>query len=452
MDQLTRTIAEYASAFTLRDAPDEIVAIAEKSVADTIACALGGRDCEVARIGRSLAQGQATLRYAGRVIGRAQRTGPELATFANTTMLRYLDFNDTWHGGHPSDLLGGLLAIAESVEANGERFLAAMIVGYEVALRLIRTTKLRERGWDQGFAIGVGTAAAVANLLRLPLDRAADAISIIAVANVPMRATRAGQLSLWKGAATAFACRNGVFAALLAADGVTGPDRPFEGRHGLWEQITGPFELEPFANKGGRFLVPTVRLKYWPVEYNAQAAVWAALELRSRMKLEDIAKIDIATYWSAWHEIGSEPEKWDPKTRETADHSMPYIFARTLVDGTVTVHTFDDYSDPALRPLMAKISVREDAEIEKRFPEVVALRVTATANDGRSLAPIEISNPKGHDRNPMTAEDVGVKFRTLAEPMLGTAGAAAAWEHWRSIRRAPTLTPAMDALQSAPTG
>jgi 2-methylcitrate dehydratase len=195
-----------------------------------------------------------------------------------------------------------------------------------------------------------------------------------------------------------------------------------------------------------------VRLKYWPVEYNAQAAVWAALELRSRMKLEDIAKIDIATYWSAWHEIGSEPEKWDPKTRETADHSMPYIFARTLVDGTVTVHTFDDYSDPALRPLMAKISVREDAEIEKRFPEVVALRVTATANDGRSLAPIEISNPKGHDRNPMTGEDVGVKFRALAEPVLGAAGAAAAWEHWRSIRRTPTLTPAMDALQSAPKG
>jgi 2-methylcitrate dehydratase len=322
-----------------------------------------------------------------------------------------------------------------------------MIVGYEVALRLIRSTKLRERGWDQGFAIGVGTAAAVANLLRLPLERAADAIAITAVANVPLRATRAGQLSLWKGAATAFACRNGVFATLLAADGVTGPERPFEGRHGLWEQITGPFELEPFASAGGRFLVPTVRLKYWPVEYNAQAAVWAALELRSRMKLDDIAKIDIATYWSAWHEIGSEPEKWDPKTRETADHSMPYIFARALVDGTVTVHTFDDFSDPALRVLMAKIGVREDAEIEKHFPEVVALRVTATATDGRTLAPIEISNPKGHDRNPMTSEDVGEKFRTLAEPALGAAGAATAWEHWRSIRRAATLTPAMDALQ-----
>jgi 2-methylcitrate dehydratase len=447
MDQLTRTIAEYASGSSLRDAPEDIIVIAERSLSDTIACALGGRDCEVARIGRGLAQGQATQRYAGRIIGQADRTGPELATFANTTMLRYLDFNDTWHGGHPSDLLGGLLAIAESAGASGERFLAAMIVGYEVALRIIRATKLRERGWDQGFAIGVGTAAAVANLLRLPLDRAADAIAITAVANVPLRATRAGQLSLWKGAATAFACRNGVFAALLAAEGVTGPDRPFEGRHGLWEQITGPFELEPLPNKGGTFLLPTIRLKYWPVEYNAQAAVWAALELRSRMKPSDIAKIDIATYWSTWHEIGSEPEKWDPKTRETADHSLPYIFARALTDGTITVNSFDQYSDPDLRPLMAKIGVREDPEIEKLFPDVVIMRVTATANAGTPIA-VEIANPKGHDRNPMNDEDVSVKFRGLVEPVLGVAGAATAWERWRSIRRASALTPAMDALQA----
>jgi 2-methylcitrate dehydratase len=454
MDQLTRTIAEFATGFGLREAPEAIVAGAERSLADTVACALGGRDCEVARIGRRLAEGQATECYAGRILGEDERTGPELAAFANTAMLRYLDFNDTWHGGHPSDLTGGLLAIAESVGANGERFLAAMIVGYEVALRLIRATGLRERGWDQGFAIGVGTAAALANLLRLPLERAADAIAITAVANVPLRATRAGKLSLWKGAATAFACRNGLFAALLAAQGVTGPDRPFEGRHGLWEQITGPFELEPFPTAGGRFLVPTVRLKYWPVEYNAQAAVWAALELRARLKPEAIATIDIATYWSAWHEIGSEPEKWDPTTRETADHSMPFIFARTLTDGTITVHSFDDYADPSLRPLMAKISVRQDPEIDKRFPEVVVMRVTATGTDG-STHEIEVVNPKGHDRNPMTDADVGVKFRTLAEPVLGVAGAATAWSRWQSIRQAPSLTPAMDALvvrfRSSPT-
>jgi 2-methylcitrate dehydratase len=191
-------------------------------------------------------------------------------------------------------------------------------------------------------------------------------------------------------------------------------------------------------------------LKYWPVEYNAQAGVWAALELRARMRLADVARIDIATYWSTWHEIGSEPEKWDPKTRETADHSLPYIFARALVDGGITVGSFDEaaYADPSLRPLMAKIGVREDAEIEKQFPDVVVMRVTATTQDGGETV-VEVTNPKGHDRNPMTFDDVAVKFRGLVEPALGAAATATALEQWATIRRARALTPAMDLLQAA---
>src|SRR5690606_15184623 len=112
---------------------------------------------------------------------------------------------------------------------------------------------------------------------------------------------------------------------------------------------------------GQQFLTPRTRLKYWPVEYNAQAAVWAARELRTRIDIDRLRRIDVSVYWSAWHEIGSEPEKWDPQTRETADHSLPYILARTLVDGTIDLKAFDEpaYKDPSLRPLMAKIHVAQ---------------------------------------------------------------------------------------------
>ncbi len=127
---------------------------------------------------------------------------------------------------------------------------------------------------------------------------------------------------------------------------MTGPEAPFEGRHGLWEQITDSFELEPFGVDGGDWTFPLIRLKYWPVEYNAQAGVWAALQLREKVAHADIARIDMATYWSAWHEIGSEPEKWNPTTRETADHSLPFIVARELVDGTITVKSFDKAAIP----------------------------------------------------------------------------------------------------------
>ncbi len=158
-----------------------------------------------------------------------------------------------------------------------------MVVAYEVAFQMIPPTKMRERGWDQGYVIGIATTCGIGNLLGLPVDRLAHAVAITSVANVPMRNTRAGKLSLWKGAATAFAIRNAVFATLLAADGMTGPDAPFEGRHGLWEQITGPFELDKFGVDGGEWKFPWIRLKYWPVEYNAQAGVWAALRLREEI-------------------------------------------------------------------------------------------------------------------------------------------------------------------------
>ncbi len=438
MDGLTEQIAAYAHDATFDSFPEEIISGARQRLLDSIGCALGGSASEPVAIARGLTIGGAPDVYAGRVLGSKIRASGEAATFVNTTMIRYLDFNDGHHAGHPSDMIGALLALAEAAGADGARLLSSIVVAYEVGLRMVRTTEMREKGWDQGFAIGVGTAAAVGHLLGIPADRIAHAVAITAVANVPMRATRAGKLSHWKGAATAFACRNAVFATLLAAEGMTGPDKPFEGRHGLWEQITGSFELTPFPTEGGGYVLPASKLKYWPVEGNTLTAVWAALELREKMKLDDIAAIDIDTYWSAWHETASEPEKWDPKNRETADHSMPYIFARTFVDGTITVNSFDPepIADPVLRPLMQKIKVRNSAEVEAiykaTYPFTYFLRATVTGQNGEQTV-IEIKNPRGTTQNPMDDGEVAEKFRLLAEPALGVERAAEAAQAWSRI-------------------
>ncbi len=440
MDNMTRQIAHYAHAASFQLFPPEVVEAARARIIDALGCALGGSDCEAARIGRRLASGGMPDLFAGRIVGSTTRTTAEIAAFTNTSMIRYMDFNDGHHGGHPSDMLGALLALAELSGADGPRLLGALVVGYEVALRFIRATKLRELGWDQGFAIGIGTAAAVGHLLGLSADRIGHAIAITATANVPLRASRAGQLSHWKGAATAFACRNGVFAVLLAADGMTGPDKPFEGRHGLWDQITGPFALEPFADEGGAFLVTTSHFKFWPVDANAQAAVFAALQLRNMLRGEQIAHIDIATYWSSWHENASEPEKWNPMTRETADHSIPYVFARAFVDGTIGKKSFEDAAvlDPSLRPLMAKIGVHVDDEIEAiyqaSFPKTVIMRLDVTTADGHHHL-IEIKNPRGQPQNPMNGAEVDDKFLGQAEPVLGTDRARGALDAWRNIDR-----------------
>src|SRR5438874_1823262 len=245
MDDLTRQIAGFAAELKYDQLPQPVVTAASRFIVDTLACAIAAQDCESAQMGLRLARGAAPERFPGRIICHGERSSAESAAFVNTAMIRNLDFNDEYPGGHPSDCLGAFLAIAEAAGTDGRRLLSSIVVAYELFVRISDATGLRYKGWDQGFAIGVCTAAGVGHLLRLPPEKIGEAVAITTVANVPMRNTRAGALSLWKGAATSFATRNGLFAALLAAEGMVGPDRPFEGKHGLWDLITGPFELEP---------------------------------------------------------------------------------------------------------------------------------------------------------------------------------------------------------------
>jgi 2-methylcitrate dehydratase len=142
-----------------------------------------------------------------------------------------------------------------------------------------------------------------------------------------------------------------------------------------------------------------------------------------------------------------EPEKWDPRTRETADHSLPYIFARALVDGPIRVSSFEDEAvrDPALRPIMAKIKVIPDDAIEAMLPEKTLLRAVATTHDGTRHT-CEIVNPLGHPDNPMQDRDIEEKFTALAEPVLGAERSRAAWERWRDVTRSADLARLLELL------
>ncbi len=419
MDNITRKIAAYASSLTFNHLDEATRHAITQRLIDALGCGLGAHDCEPAQIGRRLAAGATPGKYAGRVLFYGDRLPAEMAAFINTTMIRNFDFNDRYPGGHPSDALGPLIALASEMPVRGERFLASMTVMYEIFARLSDSTQLSRRGWDQGFAISIAAAAGVCNLLRLPLQTIANAIGIAASSNVPLRVTRSGELTPWKSVATAYAARNGLFAACLAAEGMAGPGHAFEGRAGLFDNITGPFTLVDFPTEGGPSLTPRVQLKYWPIETNGQPVVWAALELRKVLAAPDIKAVEVFANKFTWFEIGSEPEKWDPQTRETADHSLPFIFARAFMDGPITTRSFteDKVRDPALRPLMSKLTVTVDDALEAMLPRMV-LRVTVTAVNGAQHS-VEVVDPLGHPDNPMQDKDIGQKFSAMAEPILG---------------------------------
>jgi 2-methylcitrate dehydratase len=226
-----------------------------------------------------------------------------------------------------------------------------------------------------------------------------------------------GQLSHWKGCAFANAARNGVFAALLAEQGMTGPAEIFEGPMGFWNQVSGTFTL---PTMGPPFMILNTSIKFFPAEYHSQSAIDAALHLHLNIPDSSaITAITIHSFDAAVDIIGGEVEKWHPTSRETADHSLPYCVAVALVDGEVGLDQFapERIADPALHALMQKIAIVRDAELTAAYPEGIPNDLEVTLRDG-STHRHKVTYPRGHARNPMTDAEVESKFRRLATPLM----------------------------------
>lgn len=417
MDQTTQTIADFVHAIDTGMLSESVVHETKRRLVDSLGCLIGAVDSEPATIARRLAA-LSTGSLAATAAGLATPTTVEMATFANTVMVRYLDFNDTYFGprgggGHPSDVIPTALALAQARQLSGADVVLLTVLGYEVLSKLQITVKLRERGWDQGLYTGVAAAVMTGKAFGATADELANAVSLALTPHVPLRVTRAGELSMWKGAATAEAARVGVFAGLLAKHGMTGPPEVFEGDDGIWHRVSGAFELD-LALSPEKYVIEQVHTKYRPAEYNSQAMLDLAVDLHRQVAVDDIERIDVETYWLGWHEIGSEPAKWDPRTRETADHSIPYLLARTLVDGELGLGSFTDDKilDPALRPLMDRIHVTENPEFTARFSADLMMRLTVTLTSGEVVVR-EATHPRGHVRNPMDDIEFDRKFDDL---------------------------------------
>jgi 2-methylcitrate dehydratase len=453
VDATTRRLAEFAADLRFEDLPAEVVDVATVRIVDSLGCAVGGMRSEQADIARTIAprvnDGREGL--AGRILGSDWSTSPEHAAFANTCMVRNLDFNDRYPHVHPSDMIGGLLAGATAPGVDGRRFVTAVVAAYEVATRMADAADMRD-GWDSGYAAGVGAVAGLANLLGLKTDHAGEALSLIETANVPLRSTRAGVLSLWKGAATAYCMLNAVLVTRLAQEGMTGPEKAIEGRHGLWDKVSGEFEIPALPDQGGGWNILRTSLKFWPVEYSAQTAVWAGKRLATSIPVDQLASVRLGAHKRGWHEIASEPAKWDPQSRETADHSMPYIFVRAMQHDGIDLDVFEpeQYLEPAARPLMAKVTVEADDEAEAAHPEGMLLTVRAEALDGRTES-FSIRDPKGHWRNPMSTQEVEAKFRGLADPAYGPDRAAALYDFWSTVSEHAELGTGLSLFESPAT-
>ena len=260
-----------------------------------------------------------------------------------------------------------------------------IVLAYEIYGSLFRAVSMRDRGLDHVFYTAVASAVGAARVLGLDRTRIAQAVALAVTPNIALHATRRGQLSMWKGAAAGNAARNGMFAALLAAEGLTGPEEAIDGSHGV-RDLLGNFELGAFGGNGRPFQLQRSDLRYFLAEFHSQAPITAAIDLRRRIAFEDIDTVTVHTYWFAWSEIGSEPAKRHPTTRESADHSLPYILAAVLIDGRFSDDIFS--ACPPARPSHTRagrsaLRCMEDAEYSRQFPGKIPCRIEIRTKSGQ---------------------------------------------------------------------
>jgi 2-methylcitrate dehydratase len=357
-----------------------------------------------------------------------QKTTPEMAVFANGVMIRYLDFNDGYiaagGSGHPSDSLAALLTPAELNGRSGRDLITAMVLTYEVFGRILDPLKTRMMGLDQSTVLGLASVVGAGKLMGLTKEQLTNAIGITVGANTALNQGRVGTLSNFKSYSCADASRKAIFSAQMAQAGMTGPQEVYEGRDGFFNVINNKKAFKIAAMGSTPLRITLAFTKRFALGQYSQTVAQAAMEARAFIKnADEIAEINLNVSRGAIHVMAASPDKWRPQTHETADHSIPYVVAATLMDGTVTPRSFNDQHlwNPALRALIHKIEVVENEEFTQAYiklPVEHHTRVTVTLANGEKLVG-KAGGAKDELSAPKTDQEIEEKFRMLCEEPLG---------------------------------
>lgn len=443
----SRKIAEFALDTSLDDFGDELVREAELRVLDSVGCAVGAfagdtgkalRDCFGDRTGGA----EATI------LGTDDAVSVEHAAFVNAAMVRYLDFNDCYTnrhgGGHPSDHVPGLLAVAEARGASGRELLEAVVVAYEIQCRGLASGVVYRHDFDAQSVWGAYSAtAAVGKLMGLSVERLVDAIGICGASSNGLLIARRGDVSMWKGAAMPYVVHAAVEACQMADHGVTGPERLFDGSGGVFEVVSrGEFDL-PLATDG--YELSRTAIKPYAGCYHALPAVTGLLELFEDhgLTVGDVEAIEVDVYDTAGRTCAT-PEKWGRElTRETADHSLPYMIAVAAIERTIRPEHYDSewLESDAVHDLMERISVETDPDLtarRERHDGSTPTRVRVVADGAYETT---VDYPLGHPERPLSEDAVADKARSLVAPYLSDGQADELVRRCLALREEPSVDP-----------
>ncbi|MGH8617588.1 MAG: MmgE/PrpD family protein [Burkholderiales bacterium] len=428
------TIAQDLAARVI-DAPREfdkaVTHAVERLLLDSMACALGAAGSPSVIALRKWAQRVAGEPAAG-IWGTAERSSVIGAALVNCTMTRDLDMNDTYFShnpGHLSDNIGACIAVGEAEGSTTTEVMRAILIAFEVQMRACEFTRssfFKTAGWDQTTFITPATAAAVGSLLKLNAGQLTNALAI-AGSYPGTGEMRVGQISMMKSVSAGLAATRGIEAAYLAKEGVTGPHEVFEGQRGLGKLILGECDWGLLTAPFGDWRLPRTCLKRYPAAYIIHASIDATLALRAEhgIKPQDVKEVLVEAFgWLIEDMVNGMggTSRYDIDARETADHSLPYCVAVSLVDGRYDIGQLNSgrWAAPEVRAMIQKVKCVHDKAMDARFPPDRPTRVTIVTNDGRKHVR-ELPYPKGDYREPFSDEELAAKFRTLSAAVLAPA-------------------------------
>ena len=428
-DSITAAMARWAAHLRFGDISPAAIHQAKRFLLDSIGCAFGGylqEDCEMALdvIDECAGDGPCTVLVSG------QKTDPLSAALANALMVRVMDYNDIYWNqdpSHPSDIIPAAMVACERQDLDARDLLLGVALGHEFQMRLCEAAApgIRERGWHHATLTAFAAPIVAGRLLGLSAEKIQHAIGISASRHGTFGAVTAGKPTMMKNTVDPLATQSGVLAALLAERGYTGPEHVIDGEEGMVQCLGPEWDLDVLtAGLGESWRIERCGMKAFPTEALTHTAISATLDILNEYDLEPevIEKVRVRSLARAADSL-ADPSKYDPRSKETAGHSLPYVIAAAIVDRQVTPAQFtpERIADRTIRAQLPKVEVVADPDIEAVFPELQRVVVTITTKDGREFTE-SLDHPKGDPRNPLTDHEIEAKFDVLADPVLSEIG------------------------------
>ncbi|MCK4660027.1 MAG: MmgE/PrpD family protein [Phycisphaerae bacterium] len=422
MSTITMTLSEWASNLKYEDLTPKAVDAAKRFFYDSIGCALGGyRQEDCAKMQRYIALMSGDHHCT--CIGTGHKNSVVNAALFNALAIRAMDYNDIyWKADpcHPSDIIPAATSVCDWKHLSGKELIAGIIIAYEMEMRYCEAGDpgIREKGWHHATLTSFVSPMVAARMLGLSAEQMQHAVGISASHCCTLGAVTAGKLTMMKNTVDPMATAAGVEAAILAELGYTGPEHVVDGKEGLVHCYGPQWHLNKLTDGlgGDAYKITECGMKFYPIEALSHSPTTATLMLvrEHDIKPDDVAQIKVETIARA-ADILSDPTKYRPTSKETADHSLPYCLAVAVADREVTPKQFkaERITDPALYPLMDAMTAVGNDEFESLFPDTQPSQVTITTKDGKSHTQ-RVDVPKGDYRDPGSMDDIEVKFNALA--------------------------------------